>query len=311
MKRRIVILLVALFIVGVAVIVWTLAGLPPVKYVLRYGISPGCEPTGETLEAEGVTFVEIGPGIFRMGSTSRAEGGDWLGKLCKPFGLPWGKQPEPSDEMPVHWVEFRRGFWIAATEITNAQYERFVHDHERNHYSKGDDHPVVNVTWEDAKKYCAWLTEKSGLPARLPSEAEWECACRAGSDGEFTFGDEVTRLSEHAWYEANSNGHPHQVATRKPNRWGLYDLHGNVREWCEDTYHGSYSGAPPDGSAWTQGGTPIRASMKKVPKLYHVLRGGSFFLPAVECRSAIRYSYLPEFSGRYLGFRPAFSNPDN
>ncbi len=151
MKRRIVLIGIALFLVGVAVIAWTLAGLPPVKYVLRYGISPGCEPTGETQEYEGVTFVEIGPGIFRMGSTANAEGGDWLGKLCKPFGLPWGKQPEPSDEMPVHWVEFRRGFWIATTEITNAQYERFDPKHERREDSNGDNTPVVEVSWQDAK----------------------------------------------------------------------------------------------------------------------------------------------------------------
>jgi len=155
MKRRIVILAVVLFLACVVTVAWTLAGLPPVKYHLRYGLDPYCAPTGERVTLEGVEFVEIGPGTFRMGSTANAEGGDWLGMLCKPFGLPWGKQPEPSDEMPVRWVEFRRGFWIATTEITNAQYERFDKDHQRGEYSKGDDTPVVEVSWDDAKTYCA------------------------------------------------------------------------------------------------------------------------------------------------------------
>jgi formylglycine-generating enzyme required for sulfatase activity len=179
MKRRIVLMGIALFLVGVGVIAWTLAGLPPVKYYLRYGLDPYCGPTGNKATYEGVEFVEIGPGVFRMGSTKNAEGGDWLGKLCTPFGLPWGQKPEPSDEMPVRWVEFRRGFWMATTEITNAQYERFDKDHERREYAKGDDDPLADVSWEDAKKYCAWLAGKAERPIRLPSEAEWECACRA------------------------------------------------------------------------------------------------------------------------------------
>jgi len=300
MKRRIVILLVALFLVGVAVIAWTLAGLPPVKYVLRYGLTPGCEPTGQTREFEGVTFVEIGPGIFRMGSTANAEGGDWLGKVCKPFGLPWGKQPEPSDEMPVRWVEFPLGFWIATTEITNAQYERFKPKHERSESSKGDDTPVVDVSWQDAKDYCAWLSGKSRHTIRLPSEAEWECACRAGGAGEFTFGDDEERLSEYAWFGDDWESGTRAVATKRPNRWGLFDLHGNVWEWCEDTWHDSYHDAPGDGSAWVDEGSPFR-----------VFRGGCFGFPAVRCRSACRFGYPPVRRDWNLGFRPAFVPSEN
>ena len=131
-RRRVLLAVLALFLVGVGTIAWTLAGLPPVKYYLRYGLDPYCEPTGDIETLEGVTFVEIGPGIFRMGSKHLEEGGDWLGKICRPFGSPWGKHPEPSNEMPVHWVEFRSGFWIARAEITNAQYERFDPAHERS-----------------------------------------------------------------------------------------------------------------------------------------------------------------------------------
>jgi len=306
MKRRIVILVLALFLFGVGTVAWTLAGLPPVKYYLGYGLDPYCEPTGEKLTVEGVTFVEIGPGVFRMGSTTNSEGGDWLGKLCKPFGLPWGKQPEASHEMPVRWVEFPQGFWIATTEITNAQYERFQGKHERSKYSKGDNDPVVDVSWKDAEDYCAWLATKSGRPIRLPSEAEWECGCRAGGDGEFTFGDDEADLGKYAWYEENSEGRAHAVATKLPNRWGLSDLHGNVWEWCEDTYHESYQAAPTDGSPWTEGrvewepGSPSR-----------VRRGGGFGFPAECCRSAIRFGFLPGFRFWYLGFRPALEPPED
>ena len=101
MKRRILVSVGLVLLLGVGYVAWTLAGLPPVKYYVRYGLDPYCEPTGERETHEGVEFVEIGPGIFRMGSTANAEGGDWLGKVCAPFGLPWGKRPEPSDEMPT------------------------------------------------------------------------------------------------------------------------------------------------------------------------------------------------------------------
>jgi len=101
-RRRILLAILAIFLFCVGYIAWTLAGMPPVKYYLRYGIDPYCEPTGEKETYEGVEFIEIGPGVFRMGSTSRA-GGDWLGKLCAPLGLPWGEKPWRSREMPVHW----------------------------------------------------------------------------------------------------------------------------------------------------------------------------------------------------------------
>jgi len=305
MKRLVVILLIALFLFGVGYVAWTLAEFPPARHVLRYGLSPGCEPTGQTLECEGVTFVEIGPGVFRMGSTANAEGGDWLGKICAPFGLPWGKKPEASDEMPVRWVEFPRGFWMATTEITNAQYERFEAKHERSEYAKGDDDPVVEISWEAAKDYCAWLAAKAERPIRLPSEAEWECACRAGGDDEFAFGDDEGRLSEYAWFGQDWESGARAVATLKPNRWGLYDLHGNVWEWCEDTYHATYKDAPTDGSAWTEGGEVWQGTPNRVR------RGGGWGWSAGGCRSASRYRFHPGFRYGHLGFRPAFVPPSN
>jgi len=309
MRRRLIVIgVVLLLLSGVAVLTWTLAGLPPVRYILRYGLAPGCEPTGQTMEIEGVEFVEIGPGIFRMGSTHGTEGGDWLGKLCEQFGLPWGERPEPSNAMPVHWVEFRGGFWIARTEVTNAQYERFAPEHERSEFSKGDEHPVVEVSWEEAKAWCAWLSMRSGLAVRLPSEAEWECACRAGSETEFSFGEYAAELPKHAWFDDMAEGRTHAVAGLRANAWGFHDLHGNVWEWCEDSYHESYDGAPGDGSAWTEGGeewepgSPVR-----------VIRGGSYDAPAMGCRSAYRIWGHAANRYRDIGFRPAFqakSSPD-
>jgi formylglycine-generating enzyme required for sulfatase activity len=204
--------------------------------------------------------------------------------------------------MPVHWVEFRKGFWIATTEITNAQYEQFrpEHEHERDWPRQGDDYPITEVTWTEAKAYCSWLAARTRRPIRLPSEAEWECACRAGSDDEFTFGDDAERLSEYAWFDEDRESGPWAVATKEPNRWDLFDLHGNAWEWCEDTLHSSYRGAPTDGAAWVSETPPLR-----------VIRGGDWRFPVRGCRSAHRNGGGPERRNPLLGFRPAFSNPDD
>jgi formylglycine-generating enzyme required for sulfatase activity len=213
-------------------------------------------------------------------------------------------------------VEFPRGFAIARTEITNAQYEAFRPDHERDSRSSGDRDPVVNVSWDDAKAYCAWLAEKSGRPVRLPSESEWEAACRAGGSGEYTFGDDEAGLAEYAWYGGNWSSGAHEVATKKANAWGIHDLHGNVWEWCEDLYHDSYvvmgpvvqpdgktmqevvSRAPTDGIAWLhEGGSSGR-----------VYRGGHRGNLPRRCRSAIRGWSDPGYRRDYLGFRPAMGD---
>ena len=308
MRRRLITALaVLLALAGVTVVLWKALDWPPPGMILRYGLSYGCEPTGETRTFEGVEFVEIGPGCFRMGSGKFAKGGDLLGKVCAVVGLPWGEQPEPetSDEMPVHWVEFRKGFWISRYEVTNEQYEAFDLKHERSDASPGDRAPVVQVSWEDAKKYCAWLSEKSGLALRLPSESEWECACRSGSRREFCFGDDEKLLERYGWFDANSGGRAREVGTRQGNDWGLHDFHGNVCEWCEDTYHLNYVDARADGTAWTEGGEEW-----EVGTLGRVLRGGDWRIRGMYSRSALRIWYPPSGRSRGLGFRPAFTSPD-
>jgi len=194
--------------------------------------------------------------------------------------------------------------------VTNAQYERFRPEQERNRNAQGDEDPVTGVQWEEAKEYCAWLSGESGRPIRLPSESEWECACRAGSNREFTYGDDEEQLSKYAWFGWRlgwRGDRAHAVASKLPNRWGLYDLHGNVMEWCEDTYHASYEGAPSDGSPWTEGGEEWEPGSR-----FRVFRGGSWYVMIAEgCRSACRFrqDLPPRFW--LQGFRPAFSNPDD
>ena len=228
-------------------------------------------------ERSGVVFRWVPAGEFQMGSNN---GG--------------------SDEQPVHRVRFREGFFLAKTELTWTQYERFCQatgrqlpDRTENGHRAGANDPVFNVSWEDASAYCEW----AGL--RLPSEAEWEYACRAGSTTRYSFGDDTNGLGNYAWFgEDRNEDHAHPVAQKRPNAWGLYDMHGNVWEWCQDTYSDSYQGAPNDGTARVDAGAS-----------YRVYRGGGWDDVASYCRSADRSWHSPRVRGTNLGFRPVRSYP--
>ncbi len=162
-------------------------------------------------------------------------------------------------------------------------------------FQQTDRNPVVCVSHEDAEAYVSWLKEKTHKPYRLPTEAEWEYAARAGSTTRFPFGDDESQLPEYAWCSANSANKTHPVGTLKPNAWGLHDMLGNAWEWVEDAWHPNYVGAPTDGSAWaaTEAGSG------------RVLRGGSWNFFAWFCRSAFRFNYRPGVQGGYAGFRCA------
>ena len=205
-------------------------------------------------------------------------------------------------EKPVRTVTFTKGFFLAKFPVTWGQWKRWgqcadwCKDNkkpapERPGFAVDDQHPVVNVTWEVASAYCGWAV---GL--RLPSEAEWEYACRAGSTTKFCFGDEEAQLEKYAWYAANAGGATHPVGQRLANAWGLHDMHGNVWEWCQDWFQSSYAGAPPDGSAWLAAGSSSR-----------VYRGGGWGRAARYCRSACRVWNVPGFRNPFLGFRPAMA----
>jgi formylglycine-generating enzyme required for sulfatase activity len=157
----------------------------------------------------------------------------------------------------------------------------------------GDDCPVENVSWNDAQGFIKKLNEIEGVDNyRLPTEAEWEYACRAETNTEFSFGDEASELGEYAWYIDNSGDRTHPVGTKKPNAWGLYDMHGNVIEWCQDWYADYPSNSVTDPKGPSKGE-------------YRVLRGGSWLINARRIRSADRFRNDPNYRYLGIGFRVA------
>jgi formylglycine-generating enzyme required for sulfatase activity len=197
-----------------------------------------------------------------------------------------------SDESP-HTVMLTQPFFISICEVTNAQWKTVMGSAPSKW--KDDDGPVEGVTWEEAMDFCHQLSclpdeHRAGRVYRLPTEAEWEYACQAGSATDFSGGDGGGPLERYAWYAANSEMQPHPVGQRLPNAWGLFDMHGNVWEWCSDRY-GPYE----DGDLVD----PINASND--PR--RVIRGGSWRHSADCCRSAHRNAALPDCRSDCLGFR--------
>jgi formylglycine-generating enzyme required for sulfatase activity len=201
----------------------------------------------------GPEFVQIPGGTFQMGSN------------------------EYDSEKPVHTVTVKN-FAMGKYEVTFEEYDKFCDATGR---SKPSDRgwgrgkrPVINVSWDDAKAYVKWLSEQTGKDYRLPSEAQWEYACRAGSTGKYSFGDDRGQLGNYGWYSSNSDSNTHPVGEKQANKFGLYDMHGNVWEWLEDVWHEDYNyisegytRVPVDGSAWLSGGDSNK----------HLLRGGSWY----------------------------------
>jgi formylglycine-generating enzyme required for sulfatase activity len=211
-------------------------------------------------------MIFVPGGSFRMGSST--------GK-----GL--------DDERPQHDV-IVPDFYIGKYQITQAQWEAVMNKNP-SHFTYDLALPVENVSWNDAKQFCEKLSKMMSKAYRLPSEAEWEYACRAGTTGDYA-GD----LDAMAWHWNNSSGKTHPVGQKQPNAFGIYDMHGNVWEWCEDVWHANYDGAPTDNSAWLRNG----ASSGRV------VRGGSWDYNKSVCRSAKRnYYYPPDAHYVNIGFR--------
>jgi formylglycine-generating enzyme required for sulfatase activity len=203
---------------------------------------------------------------------------------------------EYDSEKPKHQVALKQ-FAIGKYPVTQEQYEAVM----GNNPSTFKDHPknpVEWVNWSDAKGFCERLHEKTGKQYRLPAEAEWEYACRAGTQTRYYFGDNEKLLGEYAWYNENSSSETHPVGQKKPNNWGLYDMSGNVLEWCEDGWHENYQDAPKDGSSWNNNHFETKR---------RILRGGGWrFIPRV-CRSASRNWFEAHDYNFIIGFRLAFS----
>ncbi len=291
---------ILLLLVLVLAALWAAFDWPPPRLILKYGFPPTGGPTGRALTIEGVEFVELKPGYFRMGSHARCKEGDLLGRVCDTLHLPWGRRPSHDKlECPPHWVELERPFWIGRTELTKEQYNRFDPDHTSGWPVDGC--PVTRVSWTSARAYCRWLSARSGYSVCLPTEAEWEYACRAGSQADYCFGDDRNLLREYAWFRENSDSSVHAAGTLRPNSWNLYDMHGNAYEWVDDTYHWSYDGAPDRDRAWTE--NPVLSEDGK--RVFRVYRSHAADEPAEDCRSAYRWGCEPSSQDAFLGFRPA------
>ncbi len=227
----------------------------------------------------GMKFVRIQPGSFRMGS----ETGDF-------------------DERPVHPVAITRPLLMGTTEVTNAQFQQFDPEHRRMRgklgFSKDDDEAVVFVSWDEATAFCRWLSEKEGKPYRLPTEAEWEYACRAGTQTAYSTGDtlpaEFRKNVRLSWFPSpRTEGEevvPLHVGRTPPNPWGLYDMHGNVEEWVQDWYGPYAAGEQTDPVGRADGD-------------FRVTRGGSHSTTLEYLRSANRLGTLPEDKSWLIGFR--------
>lgn len=234
-----------------------------------------------TAEQGGYELIKIPGGQFMMGS-------------------PESEKERYDDEGPLHAVQVK-DFCMGRFPVTNAEYGLFLTanpgEKEPEYWAdRKFNQPrqaVVGVSWEDAKRYAEW----AGL--RLPSEAEWEYACRANTSTPYYTGDREEDLAKAGWYDGNSEGQLHPVGEKEPNSFGLYDMHGNVLEWVEDDWHDTYKGAPDDASAWID---HPRGSAR-------VIRGGSWNYPAQRCRSAFRLGSRPGRRDFFLGFRLSRSLP--
>jgi formylglycine-generating enzyme required for sulfatase activity len=206
------------------------------------------------------------------------------------MGSPKSETGRSDNEGPQHQVTISKAFYMGVYEVTQPQYTQVMGRNPSRF--KDANNPVECVRWEDVNDFCAKLSHKTGRTVRLPTEAQWEYACRAGSIAKFYFGDDDSALGEYAWYTNNSNQEPHPVGLKRANNFGLYDMHGNVWEWCSDWYTDSY----PEGDS----ADPRGASSG----WEHVQRGGSWTNgPPRSCRSARRNWVDPDLRQATVGFR--------
>jgi formylglycine-generating enzyme required for sulfatase activity len=215
----------------------------------------------------GMEFKPIPAGTFMMGDANST----------------LSKQP--------HQVTLTQAFELGVYEVTQEQYEAVMGTNPSEF--KGPQNPVEQVNWDDAVEFCRKLSalpaeKAAGYVYRLPTEAEWEYACRGGTTTEYSFGDSDSELGDYAWYDKNSGDKTHPVGGKKPNAWGMYDMHGNVFEWCQDWSDAYPSDAVTDPTGAASGGS-------------RVCRGGSWYNPSFPCRSASIWNITP--AERSRGFR--------
>jgi formylglycine-generating enzyme required for sulfatase activity len=249
--------------------------------------------------------------VARNPGGRNVEGMVWIPAGEFTMGSPASETDRDFDEGPLTKVAISQGFWMGKYEVTQREYEA-VMGANPSLYSGDPTRPVEKVSWQDAMNYCSKLTQlqqasaelPEGYVYRLPTEAEWEYACRAGTTTRFSYGDDpgYFQLGDYAWYYGNSDATTHPVGGKKPNAWGLYDMHGNVWEWCLDNWAGSFVGGIVTNRAVLPEGT------------LRVARGGSWLYDPKFCRSANRDNYGASNRCSDLGFRvvlvPGSPSPD-
>ena len=260
-----------------------------------------------------MSFCWIPAGEFWMGSTESEQ----IWTVCEGAKSDW-----VGAESPRHLVRITEGLWLAKHQVTNRQFRAFRPNHDSKEYDNltfnDDEQPAVYVSWKDALSFCAWLTQNAEGTYRLPSEAEWEYACRAGTQTWRWWGDDANnceaglyanvadRAAQRVWPDGLlsffncDGGHAvtAPVGSFRPNAWGLHDMLGNVWEWCGDWYGEDYYAKSPKEN-------PVNNTQNK----YRVLRGGSWFLIPRNIRCAARHRLAPQYSDVDLGFRPAMILP--
>jgi len=292
------------FVALVGILIWALGGgddtgTPEQPVSTPTASKPVDDPTpaAKTPDAAspiensiGMVLVPIPAGEFMMGSRFSAA------EVAKRFGPAVAAYVK--DEYPRHRVTLTKSFHLGRTEVTQGQWTEVMGTtpwKDKYGVREGDDYPAVNVNWEDAVEFCRKLSEKEGVEYRLPTEAEWEYACRAGTTTMYSFGDDESQLGEYAWYSKNTiffgkEEYAHIVGQKKPNKWGLYDMHGNVFEWCQD-----WKAEYPSGDVTDPAG-PASGSNR-------AFRGGCWSDDAGICRSANRFLSTPSSRDFFLGFR--------
>lgn len=213
------------------------------------------------------------------------------------MGSPDSEEDRYKNEEPVHRVRITKSFYIGIYEVTRGQWKAVMGTEPWSvdvDAIPGADFPVACITWGDTVEFCKKLSEKDGRIYRLPTEAEWEYACRAGTTTAYSFGSDLSNLATYAWNDANpdSQGYVNEVGQKRPNNWGLYDMHGNVWEWCQDWYDKDYYADSPgsDPSGPSSGSSRVR-------------RGGAWCSPLKYCRSTMRYRFSPDCRSNENGFR--------
>jgi predicted Zn finger-like uncharacterized protein len=271
-------------------------------------VGSGKEPSAQTSTAGRTSLNNLGTNLneisVELGNGVKLEmvlipAGEFL------MGSPDSNMEAANDEKPQHRVRITKPFYLGKYPVTQEQWEAVMGNKPSNFH--GPKNPVEQVSWDDCQQFLKKLNDRFPHPGplptmlrtvpgegefRLPTEAQWECACRAGSTTRYCFGDDESGLGEYAWYSVNSGQTTHQAGEKKPNAWGLYDMHGNVWEWCADCYDGGYYAHSPTDDPTG----PATGSLR-------VSRGGSWRYPARRCRSWHRLMHNPGYRRYDLGLR--------